>query len=243
MYLDQYNELINNAKLRNWTINRNFNNGTYTEVHHIIPRCQGGSDDYTNLVRLTGQEHFNAHYLLWMAHPQIPGLVLAAYRVSHINGIKIDADTYNSLRSEHAIAISLKLTGIVRSEDTRNKISKARLLTNGFKGKCHTNETKAVMSAASSGENNGMFGKKHTKEVCDALSKLHSGKKLSEDHKTKLSESHVSGWEHTTDALDKMKNKWENRAYLTCPHCGMQSKNVGNLNRWHFDKCKKKDVK
>lgn len=36
----------------------------YTEKHHIIPRCLGGSDDSSNLVELTAKEHFIAHLLL-----------------------------------------------------------------------------------------------------------------------------------------------------------------------------------
>jgi len=36
----------------------------YTENHHIIPRCMGGSDDTTNIVSLTARKHFLCHYLL-----------------------------------------------------------------------------------------------------------------------------------------------------------------------------------
>lgn len=36
----------------------------YTELHHIIPKCLGGSDDNSNLVNLTAREHFIAHKLL-----------------------------------------------------------------------------------------------------------------------------------------------------------------------------------
>ena len=242
MYIDQYDKLINDAELRNWPIHRHFIAPVYTEVHHIVPKCMGGTNDTSNLVRLTGQEHFNAHLLLAKAHPTVNGLVLAAKRVSTINGIKISADEYTALKENAKVAISEQLTGIVRSTETREKIRKARLLTNGFRGKLHTEETKAALSAASSGENNGMFGKKHTKVVCDNLSKLHAGKKLSEDHKTKLKESHASGWQQGQGAKDKMKGAWSQRPLLVCPRCGMQSKNVGNLNRWHFNNCKKKDV-
>ncbi len=36
----------------------------YTEKHHIIPKCLGGSNDATNTVLLTGREHFTCHRLL-----------------------------------------------------------------------------------------------------------------------------------------------------------------------------------
>ena len=34
------------------------------------------------------------------------------------------------------------------------------------------------------------------------------------------------------------KAMWANAPILTCPHCGKESKNKGNMNRYHFDKCK-----
>lgn len=39
------------------------------EVHHIIPRCLGGSNDDSNLVKLTIREHYIAHWLLCKIHP------------------------------------------------------------------------------------------------------------------------------------------------------------------------------
>lgn len=34
------------------------------EVHHIVPKAEGGSDDKTNLVKLSAREHYIAHLLL-----------------------------------------------------------------------------------------------------------------------------------------------------------------------------------
>ena len=36
----------------------------YTEKHHIMPRCLGGTDDGDNIVVLTAREHFLCHWLL-----------------------------------------------------------------------------------------------------------------------------------------------------------------------------------
>lgn len=41
----------------------------YTEVHHILPRSLGGTDDSSNLVRLTAREHYIAHLLLTKFNP------------------------------------------------------------------------------------------------------------------------------------------------------------------------------
>ena len=36
----------------------------YTENHHIVPKSLGGTDDDTNIVRLTAREHYICHRLL-----------------------------------------------------------------------------------------------------------------------------------------------------------------------------------
>ena len=36
----------------------------YSENHHIIPKCMGGSNSHENLVRLSAREHFICHLLL-----------------------------------------------------------------------------------------------------------------------------------------------------------------------------------
>ena len=40
----------------------------YTEKHHILPKSLGGSDNPTNLVVLSGREHWVAHLLLYKIH-------------------------------------------------------------------------------------------------------------------------------------------------------------------------------
>lgn len=44
--------------------------GVYYEIHHIIPRSEGGTNEKTNLVHLTPREHYIAHLLLWKAAPK-----------------------------------------------------------------------------------------------------------------------------------------------------------------------------
>lgn len=57
-YANIYNKIIENAKIKNNIDNK------YYEVHHIIPKCLGGSDNKENLVKLTLREHYVCHKLL-----------------------------------------------------------------------------------------------------------------------------------------------------------------------------------
>ncbi len=55
-YKSWYDSIIQKAKVRNLS--------GYREKHHILPRCLGGKDTKTNLVKLTAREHFIVHMLL-----------------------------------------------------------------------------------------------------------------------------------------------------------------------------------
>ena len=58
----------------------------YHERHHIIPKCIGGTDDTENLIDLLAREHFNAHRLLALEHPNNKGLTSAWWLMSHAKG-------------------------------------------------------------------------------------------------------------------------------------------------------------
>ncbi len=73
-YLMIYEKLINRAKDRSID--------GYTEKHHIIPKCIGGTNDPSNLVKLTPEEHYLAHLLLIKIHPSIRGLLYAVKMMS-----------------------------------------------------------------------------------------------------------------------------------------------------------------
>lgn len=61
---------MNHRKIYDQLISKRISNPAtgYTERHHILPRALGGTDDPTNLVVLTGREHWIAHLLLYKIH-------------------------------------------------------------------------------------------------------------------------------------------------------------------------------
>ena len=60
-FLDTYFRLIE-------FVQTNPNVSVIVEVHHILPRSMGGTDETSNLIALTPKQHYEAHYLLWKAY-------------------------------------------------------------------------------------------------------------------------------------------------------------------------------
>jgi len=75
-YYKHYDVLINRGLLREAN---NTLPSEYTEIHHILPKSMGGTDIKSNLVILTGREHFIAHQLLVKMHPEHKGLSCALF--------------------------------------------------------------------------------------------------------------------------------------------------------------------
>jgi hypothetical protein len=104
-YLLHYQNLINRAKNRILS--------EYTESHHIIPRCLGGSDDAENLVKLTPEEHYVAHQLLIKIHPDSMKLINAAIMmcVESKDNSRPNNKLFGWLRRRHSESMSLIQAG------------------------------------------------------------------------------------------------------------------------------------
>ncbi len=88
----------------------------YTERHHIIPRCMGGSDDKSNLVDLTAKEHFIVHKLLVEIYPTSHELVNAIWCMSNLNNsmgrnYRVGAMEYEKLKVKWVTILSGKMSG------------------------------------------------------------------------------------------------------------------------------------
>lgn len=103
-----YNALVEKAKVRG--LDKSQYQG-YFEIHHIIPRSLGGSNEDSNLVMLTGREHFVAHMLLWKAFPQEKSLTFAAMMMSNRSVCKVNSYIYEKLRADFCVALSEKFSG------------------------------------------------------------------------------------------------------------------------------------
>lgn len=65
-YQEHYNKLIMYRKQNK--LEKSKEHSGEIELHHILPRSCGGTDDPENIVNLYAKEHFMAHYYLWKIH-------------------------------------------------------------------------------------------------------------------------------------------------------------------------------
>lgn len=124
-----YNQLIERAQ--NKTLEG------YTEKHHILPKCLGGSNDKENLVELTAREHFLCHRLLCEIYPKETKLwyalfLMAIGKQSTKREYKLSSRNYEKLRLEFIKNIKGKKkpkgfgVGRVQTEETKTKMSLAK---------------------------------------------------------------------------------------------------------------------
>ena len=105
----------------------------YTEKHHILPVCMGGSNVKANLVRLTAREHFIAHWLLYKIH-KTPAMA-RAWNIVLVEGKgQTRYKTASQRYARYHLSVIMKewvkdnhpkgMLGKVHSEETLSLISK-----------------------------------------------------------------------------------------------------------------------
>ena len=135
---------------------------SYTERHHIVPRCMGGGDDAENMVDLTAREHYVIHQLLVEMYPKVKGLVYAIHRMSTGQQNEFINNRYYAwLRDAYAKTHSAAQSGV----------------GNSMYGHVYTEDTKAKMSKNNTGSNNPNYGKVTPPHVKEKIRKALTGQK------------------------------------------------------------------
>lgn len=204
-----HDAIIKNAKdqLRNKTY------GIF-ELHHIIPRSFGGTDEPSNLVLLTPKEHFIIHVLLWKINPckktNDPILffkhkgasnsrLYQKAREFHINEMKNNNPSkFLSEESKTSKSNKLKEYSSNRPKEHLLKISQSR------KGK--PTRTGAVL------EN------EQKEKISSSLKQYYAENEVSLETREKLRQNWL-GRHHTDDSILKMQQTAKNRKKYSCPHC------------------------
>jgi len=152
--------------------------------HHIIPKHMGGTDDPSNLIKLTVEEHAGAHKLLWekdgrwqdeIAWKALSGQISSAEAI--ITAVK-KANTGRKATDELRKHFSITRTGTnnpfygrKHSPESIKKIRDRKI------GKKASTETKQKLSEIRKGVNNSFYGKTHTTEFKEKQRKNRLGKK------------------------------------------------------------------
>ncbi len=198
-YHIHYNNLITRAQ------NRIING--YKEIHHIVPRCLGGTDDISNLVDLTPEEHFVAHQLLIKINPGVDKLV---YAVTVMSGRKKNRMCkQNKLYGWLKRKLSETRKGKPGKKQSQETIDKR---ANSNRGKKRTIETKERMSAAQIGRE----GTKHTEETKKKISNT-----LTEQYRSGQRISYVLGRHHSEEHKQKMSDMFKGRPGLPSTQKGI----------------------
>jgi hypothetical protein len=230
---------------------------TYYEKHHIIPKCLGGNNNASNIIKLTAKEHFICHRLLFRFKIGAEKVKMgyALHRMmfpnnSSQNERKITSRTYQILKVIYSFI---------------------RGPLHHWYGKNHSNESRMLCSISKKGELNPMYGKKpwnfeltkhdhpsliKTEETCNKISRSLKGRKRSPEeckaislgltgktktteHKEKISKK-LKGRMLSDETKIKMSNTRQGKAQpkIECPYCNK----VGGtaMHRWHFENCKNK---
>ena len=161
-YLDKYNQITKHYKDLDLKKSREL----YTESHHIIPRCLGGSNEKDNLVRIPARVHFLLHWMLYKIY-KTPSLA-HAWNIMTATG-KYTSQSFAYARLAHSQAMSNRIVSPV----TRAKISLLHT------GKIYSIETKEKIGAAHKGKSISNYQK-------EKISSCFKVKPLSDEHKNKI---------------------------------------------------------
>ena len=177
----------------------------------------GGTDDPSNLVHLTVEEHAQAHQELF--------------------------EKYGRWQDELAYKGLLGIIGkeqiIIERSRRAGYTNKGKLIgdKNPFYGKNHTLESRKKMGKSRPGIKNPMYGRKHSDETKSKMSKLATGRKLSDETKSKMSKSRL-GIPKSPETKSKMSKsqlgkKSKSHHYVSCVSCHSMI-TIQNFNRHVF---------
>ena len=226
----------------------------YTERHHIIPQSfyrarnktgwlSGDHNAKKNLVNLTAKEHYICHLLLpkMLEGESKYKMLCAIIRMAYSNQeqrVKIPSRVYERVKIEKATMHSKLYSGKnnpqygkKHSEETKEKLRKARAAQVERQGTTMTLEARAKLSVAAKGR---VFSQSHKEKIA----KANKGKSRSIEVRNAMSKR-MTGHTKSEETLQKLRDAASNKPkkQITCPHCN-KAGGEPSMRRWHLDNCK-----
>ena len=130
--------------------------------HHIVPKHMGGTDDPSNLIELTIDEHAESHRILFEQHGKWQDRVAWQALSGNIGKEEILTEFYKNLNK-----------GRIPSSETREKMAEAK------KGRKISAEHKKALT-------DGRKNSKNSPEHIAILKTIWKDKKLTKEHKEKI---------------------------------------------------------
>jgi hypothetical protein len=241
-------------------------NSSVQENHHILPKSifPEHINNKENIVSVPAKWHYILHWVVFNIFSKKKykhKMIFAFNQMKRIVcGDKKKGVLYELSRKYVAEAVSRSNKGRERTEEIKAAVGKRTIGTvivkdtEGNRFRVDKTNPKYI-----SGEY--VFyrtGNKHTEKTIKKMKKNSGikGKIPCFNYKGEVKYFYSSdipvGWvqgnpkhlgcKRSEQAKNKMKERWKTREESTCPHCGKTSKNKGNLNRYHFQNCKKRRI-
>lgn len=196
----KYDNLISEVQNEDRGIKKLKDHGMYFNIHHVVPKSLGGSNDPSNLVKLTHREHFLAHrYLYYMYKDSSDSIAKRNMTYGWLllsNHGKHNEGEYAELKKEVSIMMSKKvgnknpMFGIPLSKERKDNLRKANL------GKRHSKDSKCEIGKSSQERwDDGSMDKRRklTKDEedirRDKISKSQLGVGFTKEHKQNISKT------------------------------------------------------
>lgn len=260
-YLNIYNSLIQKGQRENLDCRSIY------ERHHITPRCMGGSDDDSNIVNLTPEQHYTAHLLLAKIY-DIPELWFAVNMMAGNGQSPSNKKTPNRCNNKSYGFVRRRLSsllpdtmrnsyakkaGFVDYMDQCEKVWKAFI----FERKSST-EISLEFNIAKANVERSLKYYAMALNLDDVLSEVRKENRcrISKEVRNSFTPEQEERRILAIKSLDTssrdakmsddrkgsgnpMYGKRFKQNVIKCPHCQMIG-GASSMKRWHFDNCKEK---
>lgn len=147
----------------------------YTELHHVVPKCLGGSNKSSNLIRLTFKEHLFAHKLLAKIHPEVPGLSMAVlFMLRKYPNRNVSSRQISLLRVTAVRETSDRMTNLWKTESFKQKMMDV-FKSPEFRAK-HSENSKQMWCSLSRRETHSSTMKRHSQKQ-ESIKRFEDSKK------------------------------------------------------------------